>query len=209
MSRFQISNVLDSGVVYSLWQAPFADLKMQPVLKHNRLSEWKSVLDVACGPGTNARYFRHSNYLGFDLNSNYIQLAKQRFGDQFVVGDALTFHPPNPHSRFEHILANSFFHHLSDADTRQTLQGLSRLMAPGGQIHILDLVLPERGRLGQWLARNDRGHFARNLDSWREIFGTFFEELVFEPYILRRCGVNFWHMVYFKGRRRTEIDEDA
>jgi hypothetical protein len=43
--------------VYRAWQAPFAGQKFVPVLAHNKMQGVRRMLDVACGPGTNTKFF--------------------------------------------------------------------------------------------------------------------------------------------------------
>ena len=53
--------------------SPSASKKFLPSFKYNDLTQARRVLDVACGPGTNAGYFGESDYIGIDLNECYIQ----------------------------------------------------------------------------------------------------------------------------------------
>ena len=46
---------MDRVTAYRLWQAPFAEKKLEPLRRHNDLSTIRRVLDVGCGPGTNTR----------------------------------------------------------------------------------------------------------------------------------------------------------
>ena len=48
-------------------------------------------------------------------------------------------------SKFDLILMNSLMHHLDDAGVAHLLGSLPTLLADDGEIHILDLVLAERG----------------------------------------------------------------
>ncbi len=104
--------------------------------------------------------------------------------------------------RYDFILLNSFLHHVSALDASRILSHLETLLTTGGHVHIVDLVLPERPSIAQWLARMDRGDFPRPVKPWLDIVSAVFEPVVFEPYSLRACGVELWSMVYFKGRAR-------
>jgi SAM-dependent methyltransferase len=159
----------------------------------------RRVLDVACGPGTNTRYFAQSDYLGIDLNERYIKDARRRYGRNFIVVDARDY-TAEPADRFDFILVNSFLHHLNTEDVVHILSHLRTLLTEAGHIHILELVLPEGRSIARLLARWDRGKFARPLAEWRAIFGGLFEEVVFEPYTLTGGGTTLWNMIYFKGR---------
>lgn len=190
------------AVAYRLWQAPFAERKLEPFFRHNDLGAVRRVLDVGCGPGTNARHFGEKDYLGVDLNPDYVAWARRRYGDRFTVADVTrteaVLGPPS-----DCILVNSLLHHVDDDGARNILRHLSSRLTVGGHVHILDLVLPEHASLALLLARWDRGDHPRPLEAWRSMFFEAFEPVVFEPYPLGIGALPLWQMVYFKGRRRS------
>jgi SAM-dependent methyltransferase len=60
--------IMRQPLVYRLWMAPFAKKKFAPIVAHNDMHWVRRVLDVGCGPGTNAVYFSQADYLCIDLN---------------------------------------------------------------------------------------------------------------------------------------------
>lgn len=196
-----LAPIMDRVTAYRLWQAPFSERKLQPVRRHNRIAAMRRVLDVGCGPGTNARHFLHADYLGVDMNPDYIAWARRRYGDRFAIEDVTKMATP-PGGAFDAILVNSLLHHMDDASSRRLLEHLARLLTDDGHVHILDLVMPERPSLARWMAVSDRGDFPRRLQAWVAMFEEAFEPVVFEPYPLGLAGVTLWNMVYFKGRRK-------
>jgi SAM-dependent methyltransferase len=165
---------LDNSLAYRLWQRPFADRKLAPILAHNDMSGVRRVLDVGCGPGTNTRYFASAEYLGVDMNPAYIADARARHGREFMVADVTTYQAP-PGEAYDFILSNSFMHHVGTPDVRRILRHLATLLTPDGHLHLLDLVLPPRPSVGRLLARLDRGDHARPLDTWRELIDEVLE----------------------------------
>jgi SAM-dependent methyltransferase len=198
------TSLLEHTLVYRMWQAPFAEQKFAPVLSHNDLKTVHKVLDVACGPGTNAEHFAHSSYLGVDLNQRYIQHARARTHRTFLVADVCTYRVSSD-QRFDFILVNSFFHHLANSDVIDILTHLRTLLTDDGHIHILELVMPPEASVARLLARWDRGKYARPLEEWEKIFSDLFHSVVLEPYPVFGFGTKLWNMVYFKGRARTSI----
>jgi SAM-dependent methyltransferase len=193
---------LDNSLAYRLWQRPFADRKLAPILAHNDMAKVRRVLDVGCGPGTNTRYFASTEYLGVDMNSSYIADARARHGRDFLVADVTTYTAP-PGAAYDFILSNSFLHHIDTPDVRRILRHLATLLTPDGHLHLLDLVLPPKPSVGRLLARLDRGDHARPLDTWRMLIEEVLEPVLVEPYALTGFGVPLWNMVYIKARRRT------
>lgn len=192
--------LLENPHVYRLWQMPFSEAKFAPVRRHGEPAAAKRVLDVGCGPGTNARFFSKSDYLGIDINPKYVEQAKRRFGDRFVVADVTRDELPESEP-FDFVLVNSLLHHLDTPAVRRLLSGVARHLSADGHVHILDLVLPKRAGVARLLARSDRGDFPRPLGDWETLFSEAFEPLVLEPYPLPRRPA-LWNMVYFKGRAR-------
>lgn len=192
--------LLESPLVYRLWQAPFVNQKLQPLFTHNDLAQVRRVLDVGCGPGTNAPLFEKVQYLGLDFNPKYIENARQRFKGEFVVADVTTYQV-DPGKRFDFILVNSILHHIDTPGCERILSHLNTLLTPDGHVHLLELVKAEDG-IPRLLTDRDRGKFPRPAEEWRGMFRQHVEEVVFEPYPLTAFGVTLWHMIYFKGRVR-------
>ena len=64
-----IKRLWDLSAVYRAWQLPFERQKFAPVGRFLEKADMRSVLDVGCGPGTNAAKFVDTRYVGVDLNS--------------------------------------------------------------------------------------------------------------------------------------------
>lgn len=194
-------SVLEQNAVYRLWQAPFAGDKLAPLLARNDLQRVRRVLDVGCGPGTNSHLFSHTDYLGVDINPDYIGHARKKFRRPFVVADVTTYEVAQD-QRFDFILVNSFLHHIETLGARRILAHLKTLLTPDGHIHILDLVLPQRRSIARVFARLDRGEYPRPLEEWRGLFAENFDLVVFEPYPLKALSMTLWNMIYCKGRAK-------
>jgi SAM-dependent methyltransferase len=198
-----VERILSQPLAYRLWQVPFAGRKLEPIAQHNDLTSIKRVLDVGCGPGTNAPFFAQADYLGVDLNPSYIDSARKRFGRNFQVADVRSHDFPRGDG-FDFILVNSLLHHIDLASSRSLLQRMTELLTPDGHVHVIELVLPERVSVARALARADRGNYARPLGDWKTIFTEHFETVVFEPFAQKNAGVTLYELVYFKGRVRKQ-----
>jgi SAM-dependent methyltransferase len=196
-----LARVMENTLAYRLWQAPFADEKFAPIAAHNDLSRVRRVLDVGCGPGTNAAYFAGADYVGIDMNEAYVEHARQRYGRNFIAAD-VTQYRVAPEERFDFILLNSLLHHIELDGVEKLLAHLATLLTDDGHVHIIELVLPEEASVARFLARADRGDYPRSMAQWKSIFSESFEPVVFEPFTLRRLGVELWHLVYFKGQAK-------
>ena len=193
-----IERLLEHPAVYAAWQAPFVSQKFAPAERHMKQQQIRRVLDVGCGPGTNALRFAGADYVGVDINERYLAIARAKFQGRFIQADLQT-DDVSALGPFDTILVNSVLHHLPDAAVTRILSQLERLLEPDGRVHILELVLPEPRSLARVMARLDRGRYARPLAAWRELLGAQFESLCVEPY---DYAGGLWAMVYFQGKAR-------
>lgn len=194
--------LMERSLVYRLWQAPFADQKLAPILKDADLREAGRVLDLACGPGTNARHFAPRSYTGVDINRAYIERARSRHEGRFLLGDG-TDPDLLAGEEFDFVLVNSFLHHLPTGAVAETLGRVNELLSDNGQVHVLDLVLPREWGVARFLARADRGSYARPLDEWTDLLERAFKPLLLEPFELKAGGIPLWNMFHFKGAKRA------
>jgi SAM-dependent methyltransferase len=192
---------LNDPRAYRVWQRPFARAKLAPAARHNDLAAARRVLDVGCGPGTNAGEFPGADYLGLDASPAYVDYARRTYDRRFEVVDVCR--DPLPAGMFDFVLVNSLLHHLPTPDVRELLAKLADRLDVDGHVHVLDLVLPERAGPARLLARWDRGDHPRRLEEWRALLSASFEPVLIEPYALPGRGPALWRMVYFKGRRRS------
>jgi SAM-dependent methyltransferase len=193
-----LERLLEQPWVYGAWQAPFAARKFRPVERELARLPVRRVLDVGCGPGTNAHHFAHADYVGVDINGRYLGRARARHAGRFIQADLSTADLSSL-GTFDTVLVNSFLHHLPDVMVDQLLGRVAERLNASGRIHVLELVLPQRWSLAKVMARCDRGRYARPLACWNEIFSAHFTPVIFEPYVL---GPGLWSMVYFQGGRR-------
>lgn len=190
--------LMERPLIYRVWQAPFAARKLAPVERYLRSRSIRRVLDVGCGPGTNASRFAAADYVGVDINEHYLDLARRRFPGRFERVD-LNKDDLSSFGHFDFVLVNSILHHLPDSAVRGTLENIGRVLTPDGRVHLLELVRPPGPCLAQLLADLDRGRYARTLEAWQTLVGETLTIVDFTPYML---GGRLWSMVYFQGKAK-------
>lgn len=193
-----IDQILSHPAVYRAWQAPFVNQKLAPFIANSSMGPDERVIDVGCGPGTNAGVFKPKGYVGADLSPEYIDSARERYPDHhFEVWDITK---PGPDlGTFDVALVNSVFHHLSDSETQTVLTALPKYLRGGSPIHIIDLVLPNDRSLARTLAKLDRGEYPRSVDHWRTLFSCLMDVKIMEPFRVGLFGTRMWDMVYVQG----------
>jgi|LakMenEpi03Aug12_release.lakeMendotaPanAssembly.Ray.scaffolds.fasta_scaffold4179607_1 hypothetical protein len=75
MMGLDVRSILDLPAVYALWQAPFVAQKIGPFLAAGPAARTGRVLELGCGPGTNAHLFDPKRYVGIDLSPIFYDRA--------------------------------------------------------------------------------------------------------------------------------------
>ena len=103
------------------------------------------VLDIGAGTGTLAllakQAQRKADITALDADPDILELARRKAAQrglevQFDLG--LSTDLPYADGSFDKVMSTLFFHHLSDPDKRTTLAEVTRVLRPGGELHIGD-----------------------------------------------------------------------
>jgi len=119
-----------------------------------------SALDVCCGTGAGMRHLRplcRERVVGLDVSQGMLDEARRQLAEtpgeaalEFMRGDALT-----PPWREEFDLVTSFgaFGHIPEVDEPRFVEGIHRVLRPGGRFLFVTGDEPSRLRPGYWMAR--------------------------------------------------------
>jgi cyclopropane fatty-acyl-phospholipid synthase-like methyltransferase len=112
-----------------------------------------TVLDAGCGTGENALSFagRGQTVTGIDFLEEPIQRARRKAAERgtpatFLVKDALTLKDWG--ERFDNVIDSGLFHVFSDDDRKRYVEGLARVLKPGGRLFLLCFSDQEPGTQG-------------------------------------------------------------
>lgn len=83
-----------------------------------------SVLDVGCGTGDFAPLFPVKDYLGIDINPQYITFAQKRYPHRFLCQDATNYDFPK---HFDASIMISTLHHLDNQQAENLLSTLIKI----------------------------------------------------------------------------------
>jgi cyclopropane fatty-acyl-phospholipid synthase-like methyltransferase len=160
--------------------------------EYARVEPGMRVLDIGCGPGYVVRYLPKARYFGFDISTQYINYAKQKYGKkgtffaQRFDADMATKLGP-----FDLILMAGLLHHLNDAEAVDLLELSRRAMSRRGRLITLDPCYHARqSSIAKFLMNRDRGESIRESTEYVTLASKQFgrveihirEDLFFLPY---------------------------
>jgi cyclopropane fatty-acyl-phospholipid synthase-like methyltransferase len=160
-----IRSVLAAPQAYQLWWNAVGGPAWAKVLvnEYIRPSAGARILEIGCGPGTILRYLPQSEYLGFDLSSRYIELARKRFPQAKFMCERVSQFSLAAQGNFDVVLALGVVHHLDDAEARQLFQIAHDALRPGAKLVTVDGVwTDDQSAATRWLLARDRGEHVRS-----------------------------------------------
>ncbi len=105
------------------------------------------ILDAGVGTGRNIPFYPpDADVVGMDLSNAMLRRAdrrRQKLGVSLGLVASNVCQPPFPDDCFDAAIATFLFCVLDDGDQLPALRELARLCRAGGEIRILDYVLPE------------------------------------------------------------------
>lgn len=116
-----------------------------------RLDPGSSVLELGCGPGTDAvELSAGRRYVGVDLSRVQLSMARERAPRAtFVLGDftSMTFRPAS----FDGVVALYAFNHVPHAEVDPTFAKISSWLRPGGRLMGAFPTTESEDRVEEWL----------------------------------------------------------
>lgn len=120
------------------------------LIQYARIPMRATVIDLGCGTGTLTIWLKQqyprARVLGVDADPEILEYARTKAADaaidvEFVDGNATNL--PFDSGSTDRVVSSLFFHHLQLADKRRALSEASRILRPGGELHISDWGAPD------------------------------------------------------------------
>jgi 2-polyprenyl-3-methyl-5-hydroxy-6-metoxy-1,4-benzoquinol methylase len=134
------------------------------------------LLDVGCGYGDLSEHLPGVDYVGIDLNEDYIAYARRscRDGTRFEVA-SVTNLKKEDFGAFDCAVAIGVLHHVKDCDAISLFRALPDVLKPGGRFVTVEPVWdPEQRTTARVLAALDRGRFVRSQDAYEQLVSSWF-----------------------------------
>ena len=182
MKKLNAKNFLSNPLFYRLLQT-LVGYNGKPVKiyvsEYVRAKEGFKILDIGCGPCDILEYLPDVDYIGFDINQQYIDSAKRRFGDRGTfICDRVGRESIKEQAVFDLVMANGVLHHLDDRTAKELFVLASKALKPGGRLITIDnCYVKEQSKIARYVISRDRGEFVRNRKGYLDLASSTFKNI--------------------------------
>ena len=104
----------------------------------NDRSKKIKILDIGCGSGEISRFFNNLDYIGIDVNPDYIEFARKIYKKNFEVMNAQKLRFKKRY--FDYVVIIGVLHHMDDKNCNLILNEITRVIKDNGKIIIIEDV---------------------------------------------------------------------
>ena len=126
------------------WLMPESKFKGR-LVNQARIQPGQRVLDVGCGTATLTLLVKQTHpgaeVFGLDGDAKILGIARRKAAKANVeigLQEGLAFRLPYADGSFDRVLSSMMLHHLTEENKRLTLAEASRVLRPGGGLHVAD-----------------------------------------------------------------------
>lgn len=141
------------------------------------------ILDIGCGPAYILDYLpKDIHYTGFDMNPNYIDYAKKKYGNKgnFFCNKVAEVSPDHE-KKYDIVLATAILHHLNDDDAINLFRiAFNGLKDTGHLITLDNAYIPNQSWISKFLISNDRGQNVRTQEGYSKLAKEIFPKVTYD-----------------------------
>jgi SAM-dependent methyltransferase len=150
------------------------------IQKHVRTKPGDKVIDIGCGSAQALHCLPEVQYLGLDINPQYIASARRTHGSKgtFVVGDTRSLRDDSRFQDADIVIAIGVLHHLDDKDAAHCIRFAYDALREGGRFIFHDPCwIPHQGAFSKYIMSHDRGRNIRTEQQYRQLAATVFRNV--------------------------------
>ena len=135
----------------------------------NDRSKKIKILDIGCGSGEISRFFNNLDYIGIDVNPDYIEFARRIYKKNFELMNAQKLRFKKRY--FDYVVIIGVLHHMDDKNCNLILNEITRVIKDNGKIIIIEDVNTQSriDLFGNLIRKLDVGEHIRTKKEWVEL----------------------------------------
>lgn len=168
--------------VYNAFQAAVGATaaRRRLIQNHVRTKAGDKIIDIGCGSAPVLQWLPDVEYIGLDINPDYIAHARRTYGTRgtFVVGDPQSVRGDSRFRGADIVMAIGVLHHLDDEDAANCIRfACDALKATGRFVCHEACWVPKQGAISKYIMSSDRGRNIRSEQQYRQLAAKVFNKV--------------------------------
>ncbi len=175
-----IYSILSKPQFYSIFQMIMSGTSFRRMIVKNFIKKKNvNILDIGCGPAEILDSLPQVNYFGYDINSEYIDYAKNKYKDRGnFYYKKFTEKELKKLPKFDYILLFGILHHLEDKEVYNLLKLAKKVLKKNGRILTEDpILMTKQNILSKFIIKMDRGANVRSKKEYIFLIKKFFKKI--------------------------------
>jgi SAM-dependent methyltransferase len=155
-------------------------LRRKFIQSYVRAKAGDKVIDIGCGPAKILPWLPDVDYVGLDVNPDYVAFARRAHGSKgtFVVGDTKSLWEDSRFRDADIVMGLGILHHLEDDEAAHCIRFAHRALKHGGRFVAFEACwVPNQGFLSRYIMSKDRGQNIRTEQMYRQLAGSVFKNV--------------------------------
>ena len=179
--QFDPRYILRIPFIYTTYQKLVGGYRARKLFVENmvKVVPNQKILDIGCGPGDILDFLPTVNYLGIDLDSNYIEKAKKKYENRgkFICTTITDFTISEPGS-FDIVIASGVLHHLNDTESIKLFEVAYNALKFNGRLITYDgCYIKHQNLISKLFLKLDRGKFVRTKNEYEKLASHHFSNV--------------------------------
>ena len=168
--------------VYNVFSAAVGGnvLRRRLMQNHVRAKPGDKVIDIGCGSAQVLQYLPGVDYIGIDINPDYIAFTRRTYGNKgtFLVGDTQFFRGDPRFKDADIMMAFGLLHHLDDEEAEQCIRfAYDALNTTGRFVCHEPCWIPSQGAISKYIMSTDRGRNIRTEQQYCQLAAKAFKRV--------------------------------
>jgi len=166
-------SILSKSYVYDFFQLILGQKKGLIYFINNfvKPTPGDNILDIGCGTAAILEFLPEVNYVGFDKSSDYINRAKEKYGNRGNFNNSLANNIDlASYSKFDIVILIGVLHHLDDREVKLVFNKAKEFLKVGGRLVTEDPTFTTKQN---WIAKLliglDRGKNVRTPNGYKAL----------------------------------------
>jgi len=179
--QFDPRYLLRIPFIYTSYQKLVGGYRARRLFVENmvKIEPNQKILDIGCGPGDILDFLPNVNYLGIDVDNNYIENAikKYRHRGSFICSEITEFTLSEPES-FDVVISSGVLHHLNDEASIKLFELAYNALKIDGRLITYDgCYIANQNLISKMFLKLDRGKFVRTKKEYEKLAKSCFSNV--------------------------------